>query len=66
MLHDFGTHPVGGADLGAMACVGVHAFGGDSEICEFGDALAVEEDVGGLYVAMDLFVGVEVDQALEH
>jgi hypothetical protein len=32
VLHDFGTHPVRRTDLRLMACIGVHALGGYSEI----------------------------------
>jgi len=66
LLHDFGTHPVRGADLGFVACVGVHALGGDSEVCEFGESLLVEQYVGGLDVSVYLFVFVEVDEPLEY
>jgi hypothetical protein len=66
VFHDFGAHPIRGANLGAVAGVGVHAFSGYSEVCQFGYAFAVEKYVGGLYVAMYLFVGVEVNEAFEH
>jgi hypothetical protein len=49
-----------------MACVGVHAFGGDPEVSQFGEAVFVEQDVGGLDVAMDFFVLVQVHQTLQH
>jgi len=49
-----------------MASVSVHAFCGYAKICKFSDALAVEKDVGGLYVAMDLFVGVKINQTFQH
>jgi hypothetical protein len=66
VFHDFGAHPVGRAHLGLMPGVGVHAFGRDSEVCEFGNSFLVKKDVGGFDVAVDLLVPVQVDQSLEN
>lgn len=48
-----------------MSSVGIHALSGDSEVCEFGEAVLIEEDVGSFDIAMDLFVFMQVEQALE-
>ena len=38
----------------------------EAEVCQFGGAQLVEQDVAGLYVAVNEAAGVEVGQALHH
>lgn len=38
---------------------------GQSKVCEFGEAVRVEQDIGGFEVAMDEFSGVHVLDGLE-
>lgn len=66
MFHDFGTHPVRRADLRLVAGVGIHAFSGHSEVCQFGHAVLIEEDVGSLDVSVYLLVLMQVDESLEN
>jgi hypothetical protein len=40
-------------------------FAAESEICEFDVSFVVEEDVGGLDIAVEYFVAVEVGDAFE-
>nr|POE88384.1 hypothetical protein CFP56_11613 [Quercus suber] len=61
----FGGHVVGGADEGVGVAFGAE-LAADAEVAELDLALAREQDVAGLDVAVDDAVAVEVGEAVEH
>lgn len=63
-LDHLGGHPVGRADERVSPQIGQH-LAGDAKVADLDAALGGDQDVGGLYVAVDDSISVEVGEGLQ-